>query len=227
MRHTSRQSVPQTAARRGAANLTPLAYRRQISTSSSYRYSSTDTHSRPASSRTLTRSCPSCGSSVPLATSPCPSCSTLLPLRLDLSLHSLLDLSSPVAKSGAAATAAAESSIDLDIPAELAELPSLGFDLQPRSLRNTMLFRQRDLHPDKYAGAGGGGRGGGGGLSGGEMVELAKELSGRVNGAYAVLSDPLKRAEYIVRSQSAPRDTSGLEHIVEGELVGRVIGEAA
>ena len=47
-----------------------------------------------------------------------------------------------------------------------------------------MLLRQRDLHPDKYGG--------------GDAGELAKELSGRVNAAYAVLGDPLKRAEYIV-----------------------------
>lgn len=74
----------------------------------------------------------------------------------------------------------------LDVPAELSTLPSLGYDLNPRSLRQTMLLRQRDLHPDKFA------------VSGDKAVELAKELSGRVNDAYAVLSDPLRRAEYIV-----------------------------
>lgn len=31
------------------------------------------------------------------------------------------------------------------------------------------------------------------------MVDLARELSGRVNEAYAVLGDDLRRAEYIVR----------------------------
>lgn len=46
-----------------------------------------------------------------------------------------------------------------------------------------MLGRQGELHPDRYGGSEG---------------ELAKELSGRVNGAYAVLSDPVKRVEYIV-----------------------------
>jgi curved DNA-binding protein CbpA len=43
-----------------------------------------------------------------------------------------------------------------------------------------------DLHPDKY--------------SGNEKdVTLARELSGRINGAYEILRDPLKRAEYLVR----------------------------
>lgn len=49
-----------------------------------------------------------------------------------------------------------------------------------------MLLRQRDLHPDKFAQAGEG------------AIELAKEVSGRVNGAYAVLGEPLRRAEYVV-----------------------------
>lgn len=48
-----------------------------------------------------------------------------------------------------------------------------------------MLRRQMELHPDKY--------------SGDEAdVRLARELSGRVNGAYEILRDPLKRAEYLV-----------------------------
>ena len=50
-----------------------------------------------------------------------------------------------------------------------------------------MLRLQRDLHPDRFA------------QSGEKAVELARELSGRVNEAYAVLSDPLKRADYLVR----------------------------
>lgn len=53
-----------------------------------------------------------------------------------------------------------------------------------------MLSRQRDLHPDKF------------GSSGERMVSLAKELSGRINRAYEILADPLKRAEYIVGSSS-------------------------
>jgi molecular chaperone HscB len=76
----------------------------------------------------------------------------------------------------------------MDIPAELSTLPAYGFDLDPRSLRNTMLTRQRDLHPDRYA------------SQGAKIVDLARELSGIVNEAYAVLADPLKRAEYIVRA---------------------------
>jgi hypothetical protein len=48
-----------------------------------------------------------------------------------------------------------------------------------------MLRRQMELHPDKYSGND-------------SEVMLARELSGRVNGAYEVLRDPLKRAEYLV-----------------------------
>lgn len=40
-----------------------------------------------------------------------------------------------------------------------------------------------ELHPDKFSGG---------------LVELARELSGRVNGAYEILRDPLRRAEYLV-----------------------------
>lgn len=42
-----------------------------------------------------------------------------------------------------------------------------------------------ELHPDKYSGDEG-------------DVKLARELSGRVNGAYEILRNPLKRAEYLV-----------------------------
>jgi len=42
-----------------------------------------------------------------------------------------------------------------------------------------------ELHPDKFSGDE-------------KEVGLARELSGRVNGAYEVLRDPLKRAEYLV-----------------------------
>ncbi len=49
-----------------------------------------------------------------------------------------------------------------------------------------MLSRQRELHPDKF------------GQKGGNEVALARELSGRVNDAFSVLVDPLRRAEYIV-----------------------------
>jgi curved DNA-binding protein CbpA len=49
-----------------------------------------------------------------------------------------------------------------------------------------MLGRQRELHPDKFA------------SRGDRVVQMARELSGRVNKAYDVLGNPLKRAEYIV-----------------------------
>lgn len=49
-----------------------------------------------------------------------------------------------------------------------------------------MLKKQNVLHPDRYVN------------QGERVVSLARELSGRINEAYAVLADPLKRAEYIV-----------------------------
>lgn len=50
-----------------------------------------------------------------------------------------------------------------------------------------------ELHPDKYSGKD-------------DEVRLARELSGRVNGAYETLRDPLRRAEYLVSlSRSRPR----------------------
>ena len=58
--------------------------------------------------------------------------------------------------------------------------------MDARDLRMRMLRRQQDLHPDKFSG------------QGRRVLDLARELSGRVNTAYTVLGDPLKRAEYIV-----------------------------
>ena len=49
-----------------------------------------------------------------------------------------------------------------------------------------MLTRQKELHPDKFS------------SKGENEVALARELSGRINDAFAVLMDPLRRAEYIV-----------------------------
>ena len=95
--------------------------------------------------------------------------------------HPLADwvgLSNPVSTSPAT----------FDIPAELSSLPSHGYTIDVRDARQRMLQRQRELHPDKFG-------------SGGEViVELARDLSGRVNEAYSVLADPLKRADYIVSS---------------------------
>jgi molecular chaperone HscB len=90
----------------------------------------------------------------------------------------MLHLSSPV-------IANAAFSSPFDLPSELSKLPAYGFDLDVKGLRGSMLRRQMELHPDKYSGDD-------------KEVGLARELSGRVNGAYEVLRDPLKRAEYLV-----------------------------
>jgi molecular chaperone HscB len=73
----------------------------------------------------------------------------------------------------------------IDIPSELSRLPAYGFDLNLKDIRGKMLRRQMELHPDKFSGDE-------------KEVGLARELSGRVNGAYETLRDPLKRAEYLV-----------------------------
>ena len=125
-----------------------------------------------------TRTCPSCSSSLSLTTSPCPSCSTLLPLPPSLSHHSILGFSTPIPISTSLTT--------FDVPSELATLPAHGYTIDPRDVRGRMLQKQKELHPDKYTN------------QGEKIVALARELSGRVNGAYGTLADPLKRAEYIV-----------------------------
>lgn len=66
-------------------------------------------------------------------------------------------------------------------------MPAYGFDLDVKDLRGRMLKRQMELHPDKFSGEE-------------KQVALARELSGRVNGAYEILKDPLRRAEYLVSS---------------------------
>lgn len=129
-----------------------------------------------STSATLTRSCPGCSTPVPLPSSPCPSCSKLLPIPNGLSHHSLLFLSQPQSSSTRGA---------VDLPLEFSKLPAYGFDLDVKDLRNKMLRRQMELHPDKFSGAD-------------QDVLLARELSGRVNGAYETLRDPLRRAEYLV-----------------------------
>lgn len=93
----------------------------------------------------------------------------------------MLHLSQPVVGIGKG-----ESPSPFDMHAELSTLPAYGFDLDVKDIRGKMLKRQMELHPDKFSGDE-------------KEVGLARELSGRVNGAYEVLRDPLKRAEYLVR----------------------------
>ncbi|WWC94869.1 Fe-S protein assembly co-chaperone HscB [Kwoniella sp. B9012] len=121
--------------------------------------------------------CPSCSRPIPLPLSPCPNCSALLPLPSTLSHHSMLYLSAPIGPSPNG---------PFDIPRELGHLPSHGFGLDKSDLRSRWVRRQRELHPDKFT------------SKGDKIVDLARELSGRVNEAYNVLGDELRRAEYIL-----------------------------
>lgn len=130
-----------------------------------------------------TRACPSCGAPIPYPASPCPSCAALVPIPPALSLHSLLDVSTPIVNPGGKDT--------FDIPGELSTLPAHGYDLSPRDLRARMLKRQAALHPDRHNG-----------------VDLAADLSGMINKAYETLANPLKRADYIVCFTAGQADDS-------------------
>jgi hypothetical protein len=132
---------------------------------------------RHSSTSTPTRPCPSCNTPISIPASPCPNCSKIVPIPTGITHHSILHLSEPIAST--------EANTTFDIPSELLDLPAYGFDLDVKGLRGKMLRRQMELHPDKYSGDD-------------KAVSLARELSGRVNGAYEVLRDPLKRAEYLV-----------------------------
>jgi hypothetical protein len=125
---------------------------------------------RSESNQPTLKQCPKCSRTVLPIVSPCPYCSTLLPIPEDVSHHALLGLSA---------------STKSDPKAELRELPCIGFELDVKDLRNRMLQRQRDFHPDRFQGQG-------------DQLELAKAISGRINKAYGILSDDLKRAQYIV-----------------------------
>lgn len=157
----------------GPSRQVPRYLRTIASTTRRYTSASTST-----SSPTPTRPCPSCSAPLPIPSSPCPKCSTLIPIPSGLSHHSLLNLSQPVVASAAFST-------PFDLPAELSTLPAYGFELDVKDLRGRMLKRQMELHPDKFSGEE-------------KQVALARELSGRVNGAYETLKDPLRRAEYLV-----------------------------
>jgi molecular chaperone HscB len=141
-------------------------------------------NSSSSSSISPTRPCPSCSAPLPLPASPCPSCSKLVPIPTGLSHHSLFYLSQPVVGNAAFSS-------PFDLPSELSKLPAYGYDLDVKDLRTKMLRRQMELHPDKYSGRE-------------EEVKLARELSGRVNGAYETLRDPLRRAEYLVSRSTLP-----------------------
>ncbi len=158
---------------------------RSISISISTRQLNSTAPSNPQSpSPNIRRQCPECHTQLPLNQTPCPKCSTLLPLPGNLSHHSILNLSSPIPNSSST-----PQKPSFDVAQELRKLPGYGFQLDSRDLRRRMLERQKDLHPDKFQGMGVG-------------KDLAEELSGRVNRAYEVLVDPLRRAEYIVSLQS-------------------------
>ncbi|WRT70231.1 Fe-S protein assembly co-chaperone HscB [Kwoniella shivajii] len=143
-----------------------------------------------------TRKCPNCSRIIPLPLSPCPECSFLLTLPSNLSHHSLLYLSSPILPPNAASPkgTGTGTGTGYDIVDELSHLPGNGFDLDKNDLRSKWVRRQRELHPDKFT------------SKGTKVVDLARELSGRVNEAYNVLGDELKRTEYLLSIHNRATD---------------------
>ncbi|WVF73085.1 Fe-S protein assembly co-chaperone HscB [Kwoniella sp. CBS 6097] len=168
------------------------------SSSSSVRFNSTSSSTAKPSQK-----CPACSNPVPLPLSPCPSCSALLPLPSNLTYHSILFLSSPVAASSA--------STSLDISKELANTPANGYGINKAALKKNWLLRQRDLHPDKYQAKD----------DGDKSVSLARELSGRVNEAYNVLKDDLKRADYILSLHS--RETEETDKLDDPMMLAEIL----
>jgi len=160
--------LPRAIASSSRIRSAPILGRAVVEWTPSHRYSSTSAPTRP---------CPSCNTPISIPASPCPNCSKIVPIPTGITHHSILHLSEPITSS--------EANTTFDIPSELLDLPAYGFDLDVKGLRGKMLRRQMELHPDKYSGDD-------------KAVSLARELSGRVNGAYEVLRDPLKRAEYLV-----------------------------
>ncbi|ORX40529.1 hypothetical protein BD324DRAFT_574695 [Kockovaella imperatae] len=178
-----------------------------------YRRCLADSTSKPQ------RACPSCQAHLPVTTTPCSECQKLLPFPSGLSHHSILGERAPFPLPATPFSAVSadlscvslslsslglsepiladsSSSITFDIPAELSTIPSHGYVLDVREARNKMLHRQRELHPDKFA------------SEGEVIVQLARDLSGRVNEAYSVLADPLKRADYILSVHSSATEES-------------------
>ena len=83
------------------------------------------------------------------------------------------------------------------------------YDLDPAELETKYLTISRNIHPDKYA------------VAGPEMQAFALRASASVNNAYAVLCDPIHRAEYLLESAgglSAPQQKQ-----VPQELLGEVM----
>ncbi|CAD6575427.1 MAG: hypothetical protein TREMPRED_001418 [Tremellales sp. Tagirdzhanova-0007] len=72
-----------------------------------------------------------------------------------------------------------------------------------------MLTRQKELHPDKFS------------SKGENEVALARELSGRINDAFAVLMDPLRRAEYILSTHALA--TIETDSTADPELLGEIL----
>ncbi|OCF38211.1 Fe-S protein assembly co-chaperone HscB [Kwoniella heveanensis BCC8398] len=180
-----------------AGDLRPRSKVVTRTSATSRRNNSTYTTSKPS------QKCPSCSAAVLLPQSPCPNCSALLPLPSNLSHHSILFLSNPVASSSASAS--------LDISQELANTPANGYDIDKAALKKNWLLRQRDLHPDKYQAKD----------DGEKSVSLARELSGRVNEAYNVLKDDLKRADYILSLHS--RETEETDKIDDPMMLAEIL----
>ncbi|MBL8879093.1 MAG: Fe-S protein assembly co-chaperone HscB [Phycisphaerales bacterium] len=73
------------------------------------------------------------------------------------------------------------------------------FDVDPARLRQAYLNVSREIHPDRFAG------------KSDDVAQLSLRVSSQINRAFEVLSDPLRRAEYLLElsgGKSASEDKS-------------------
>lgn len=91
---------------------------------------------------------------------------------------------------------------------ELFGLPQK-YEVDPRELEEKYITISRNIHPDKYA------------VAGPEMQAFALRASAAVNNAYAVLRDPIHRAEYLLESAGGPSAT--LNKQVPPDMLGEIM----
>lgn len=91
---------------------------------------------------------------------------------------------------------------------ELFGLPRT-YDLDPAQLRRAYLNLARSIHPDRIASASP------------DAARMSMRLSAQLNQAFEVLSDPVRRAEYLLElagGRSATEDRSVPPHVLEESL---------
>lgn len=78
----------------------------------------------------------------------------------------------------------------------LFQLP-MAFDIDSEALQRCFQILQKQVHPDRFAAASD------------QEKRVAMQYSARVNEAYQTLSDPVKRAQYLLQCAGHPLDLEG------------------